>query len=270
MSRRGAIIPRKNVTSHTPHYFRSSQSSHSKRNVPPNFVPSSSVVYPSSFSKRVAASSSFSKSTSFYPSNRTFYSSNHTSNRTSYPSNHTSNRTSYPSNHTSNRTSYPSNHTSNHTSYPSNHTSNHTSSSFYPSNRSSYSTQQPHSSPPVPSTVTEKPFIYEQFEIEQNVTPNLNLSTYGYSMNGKKTTRHKALHDAFEHEGYDSVLRRLDYLIDKYPQIEIRNILLDDYDFVKTAEERYKNRRHVREYRESSKKHLLHRLVDKSRSRRRK
>ena len=124
--------------------------------------------------------------------------------------------------------------------------------------------------PPLPSDqCSEKPHVQVQHEVNHSIPPNLNLSTYGYSVNARETTRQKALHDAIDKEGVDAVRSRMMFLIDKYiSQPPVFKILVEDCDWM----ERYNNTNEIRqrfEYqREKTRKRIYQRMQEKSKSRR--
>jgi hypothetical protein len=124
--------------------------------------------------------------------------------------------------------------------------------------------------PPLPSNqCSEKPHVQVQHEVNHSTPPNLNLSTYGYSVNARETTRQKALHDAINKEGVDAVRSRMMFLTDKYvSQPPIVKVLIEDYDWM----ERYNITNEIRqrfEYQqEKTRKKIYQRMQEKSKSRR--
>jgi hypothetical protein len=124
--------------------------------------------------------------------------------------------------------------------------------------------------PPLPSDqCSEKPHVQVQHEVNHSTPPNLNLSTYGYSVNARETTRQKALHDAVDKEGVDAVRSRMMFLVDKYvSQPPVVKILIEDYDWM----ERYNNTNEIRQLfdyqREKTRNKIYQRMQEKSKSRR--
>lgn len=124
--------------------------------------------------------------------------------------------------------------------------------------------------PPLLSKHHETPQYRIDHEVKNSVIPNLNLSTYGYSVNGTDTTRQKALYDAVAKEGIGPVKNRVIWLMEKYAdKDELFSILssdldwLDDYDTSTSRRERFDSQR------EHIKQKISQRMHEKSKSRRR-
>jgi len=209
-------------------------------------------------------------------------SSNSYSHNTSYNTSHNTSRTNpfssktYHTSHT-NHTSQKSREPSIHISSQSKHSTNNPS-LFHPSTTSNRSNKTGSVSqtaslstkilPALPTLeFNEKPAISLQYEVSQSKPPNLNLSTYGYSVNARDTTRHKALHDAIQREGLTSVKTRLSYLVEKYEkEVPVMNILLDDYEWTDDYGYQMENRRKLEQERNKSRKKLYNRMQEKSKS----
>jgi hypothetical protein len=142
------------------------------------------------------------------------------------------------------------------------------SSSYRPSTTSNYTTD---SFIPPPSTKhQETPSYHIDHEVKRSVIPNLNLSTYGYSVNATDTTRQKALYDAVTKEGIDAVRNRIIWLLEKYAdKDELVKILSSDFDWL----DKYNMSTSLREKFDSQREHIkqkIHqRMQEKSKSRRR-
>lgn len=152
----------------------------------------------------------------------------------------------------------------------SNSSSTYPSTSSYP-HPSTTSTRSSRSTKIIPSLPSlefhEKPTASLQYEVSQSKPPNLNLSTYGYSVNARETTRHKALHDAIHREGLTSVKTRLSYLVEKYEkETPVMKILLDDYEWTDNYGHQMENRRKLEQERNKSRKKLYNRMQEKSKS----
>ena len=116
--------------------------------------------------------------------------------------------------------------------------------------------------------VYEKPHTQVQHEVSQSTAPNLNLSTYGYSVNARDTTRQKALHDAVDREGVDAVRSRMSFLISKYDsQPAVVKILYDDYEWVEKRDATIKTYQRFDSQREQTRQKIYQRMQEKSKSR---
>jgi hypothetical protein len=137
--------------------------------------------------------------------------------------------------------------------HPQSHTKSHT---------QSYDQYHPH----LPfMEFNEKPTIRTQFEIATSIVPNLNLSTYGYSVNAGVNIRKKSLYDAIKNEGFSSVKQRLEHLIGKYSsQPNIKRILSMDYEWVELYGYQNESRKKTEYDREKSKDRLYRRMKEKS------
>lgn len=116
--------------------------------------------------------------------------------------------------------------------------------------------------------VYEKPHTQVQHEVNQSTAPNLNLSTYGYSVNARDTTRQKALHDAVDREGVDAVRNRMSFLISKYDsQPAVVKILYDDYEWMERYHSTNETRQRFDSQREQTRQKIYQRMQEKSKSR---
>jgi hypothetical protein len=116
--------------------------------------------------------------------------------------------------------------------------------------------------------VYEKPHTQVQHEVNQSTAPNLNLSTYGYSVNARDTTRQKALHDAVDREGVDAVRSRMSFLISKYDsQPAVVKILYDDYEWMERYHSTNETRQRFDSQREQTRQKIYQRMQEKSKSR---
>lgn len=135
---------------------------------------------------------------------------------------------------------------------------------------SNYTTESESFVPPLSSKHQETPQHHIEHQVKSSAIPNLNLSTYGYSVNGTDTTRQKALYDAVMKEGVDAVRNRIVWLLEKYAdKDELVDILSNDFDWL----EKYNTSTSLRERFDSQREHIkqkIHqRMQEKSKSRRR-
>jgi hypothetical protein len=112
----------------------------------------------------------------------------------------------------------------------------------------------------------EKSHVKLQQEVDTSTPPNLNLSTYGYSVNAKHTARQKSLYDAIKSEGVTAVKNRIRYLIDKYDdQSQVVKTLLDDYNWIEKYNNQMETKKRLDHQRDKSRERLLSRMQQKSR-----
>ena len=107
-----------------------------------------------------------------------------------------------------------------------------------------------------------------QYEVSSSRAPNLNLSTYGYSVNASESTRRKAIQDAMRSEGYHAVTVRLLYLIKKYKSEEtILDILSGDYGWAEDMGKQSEQREQRDRERNKSRMRIYQRMQGKSKHR---
>jgi ketosteroid isomerase-like protein len=124
--------------------------------------------------------------------------------------------------------------------------------------------------PPLLSKHQETPRYNIDHEVKQSITPNLNLSTYGYSVNATDTTRQKALFDAVSKEGIDAVRNRIIWLLEKYAdKEELVQILSCDFDWLDKYYTSTSLRERFDSQRKQIKQKIYQRMQEKSKSRRR-
>jgi hypothetical protein len=142
-------------------------------------------------------------------------------------------------------------------------TSNYTTTSQYTTDSESFV-------PPLLSKHQETPRYNIDHEVKQSITPNLNLSTYGYSVNATDTTRQKALFDAVSKEGIDAVRNRIIWLLEKYAdKEELVQILSCDFDWLDKYYTSTSLRERFDSQRKQIKQKIYQRMQEKSKSRRR-
>lgn len=118
------------------------------------------------------------------------------------------------------------------------------------------------------SLLREKSQTQVQYEVSSSRAPNLNLSTYGYSVNAIESTRRKAIQDATRSEGVHAVSIRLLYLINKYKSEEtILDILTTDYNWTKDMERHTEQREQRDRERNKSRMRIYQRMQEKSKHR---
>jgi len=149
--------------------------------------------------------------------------------------------------------------------------------SVKPSTHSTFSSDS--TSNPLPSVeFNEVSHVHVQHEVSQSRPLTLNLSTYGYSVNARDTTRMKALQDAIKHEGIDAVRSRLLDLIDKYDShpdgwTEFRHrppvvkILTEDYEWIEKYKIKTESLSKFEHQREQSKKRITQRIQETTKGR---
>ena len=118
-------------------------------------------------------------------------------------------------------------------------------------------------------TIQEKSHTEVQYEVSSSRPPNLNLSTYGYSVNASESTRRKAIQDAMRTEGTNAVQIRLLFLIKKYQSEEvIVHILSADLKWAKDIEKQSEQREQRDRERNKSRMRIFQRMQEKSKHRR--
>ena len=249
--------PKYPPSSRNPYYNRSQQQSRPHRNPKP---------LPKPLPSRSA------KSRQARPSRQYISDNNGLGQPSSHHSSHHTQRLSHRHHNTKTQPSSSSKHTSSSNpkqSYRSQPKSSQPSqSSRVPSTYSTRSDSSDHA--PLPSDqYSEKPHVQVQHEVSQSTPPNLNLSTYGYSVNARDTTRQKALHDAVDKEGVDAVRSRMMFLIEKYDsQPPVVKILMEDYDWMERYNDINETRHRFDSQREQTRKRIYQRMQEKSKSRR--
>jgi hypothetical protein len=114
----------------------------------------------------------------------------------------------------------------------------------------------------------EKSQTQVQYEVSTTRVPNLNLSTYGYSVNASESTRRKAIQDAMRTEGSRAVQIRLMFLIKKYEtEKPIVQILTKDYKWTQEIEKHMELREQRDKERNQSRMRIYQRMQEKSKPR---
>jgi hypothetical protein len=107
-----------------------------------------------------------------------------------------------------------------------------------------------------------------QHEVSQSRPLTLNLSTYGYSVNARDTTRLKALQDAIKHQGIDAVRSRMSDLINKYvSHPPVVKILTTDFEWIEKYQFKAESLSKLEHQREQSKKRITQRIQETTKGR---
>ena len=117
-------------------------------------------------------------------------------------------------------------------------------------------------------SLQEKSNTQVQYEVSSSRAPNLNLSTYGYSVNAIESTRRKAIQDAIRTEGAYAVQIRLLFLIKKYKSEEaIVQVLSSDFNWAEDIGKQSEKREERDRERNKSRMRIYQRMQEKSKRR---